>query len=773
MNHLYKFKYYLSESEWLVPDDSFAVEDQTLKESIFTLGNGYLGSRGTYEENPQRSDQGTFFAGIYNKNGQKVAELLNAPNPFFLRLSVDNQFLEAFQTNVTGHHRTLDMNKGLLHRQTLFRTETGTVIDYQSLRFLSMADKHLGVMTVDVTSHDRDLLLTFDISIDLNVYNLSVTSQTKFFEVVREEHEGSLYFLTVRSLDGQHEISYGQRTTFSYKDENAELSSLKTTLKIERGKPLVLTKYLIFMTSNDIPDENERKLAIVKKLQTIARTDFHQVIEEHLDAWQERWQSQDIQLQGDPPLQHALRFNLYQLIIAAHPHAALNSVAAKLLTGEGYLGHIFWEAELLLLPAYLAAQPSIARDFLEYRFRRLAPALQIAESKNYRGALYPWESAGSGYEETPKWSVDLDGTMTPVYTAKYAFHVNLAIFYAINYYYLATADVEFMLSKGLAMMISLCRFWRSKIALDHNNNLYQVEHVMGPDEFHVDINNSYYINFLIAWSFKRLVELVTQFQTDYSVQTTQLLKNCHFYEKDQEKLLHISENIHLPTKKKLLIQFDQYLTLRPTEKIMLNAEGLPMIPSNILVADLGTTQYVKQPEVVLLFMLFPNLFSDKTKEENFEFYNSRTLHRSSWSPPVSSAVAAQLGQNEQAYHYLQLALFTDLKNIFANSQSGIHAPTVGGAWNAIIRGFAGLDITDQGLVLKPNLFSTWRALTFKIFYRDFYVNFTLEQDKVAVFLEEAAYPFLTRQSNRPSFNSVRVQVGSKFRTVRLGKVYYF
>lgn len=769
MNHSYKFKYYLSEPEWLIPDDSFAVEDQTLKESIFTLGNGYIGSRGTYEETPLRSHPGTFFAGIYNRNGQKVAELLNAPNPFYLRLSHNDQLLATFQTPTLEHHRTLDMSKGLLHRQAIFKTESGALIDYQSLRFLSMADRQLGVMTVDITSLGSDESLTFDTSIDLNVYNLNVTTQTKFFEVIREEHEGNIYFLTVKTLDGKHEISYGQLTTINYKGEHTELSSLKTTLKIEQGKPLVLTKYLTFMTSHDIATEDERKLAIIKKLHTIATTDFHQLINKHIDAWQERWQHQDIKLQGDSALQHALRFNLYQLIIAAHPSSALNSVAAKLLTGEGYFGHIFWEAELLLLPAYLAAEPNIARDFLEYRFHRLTPALEIAESKNYRGALYPWESAGSGYEETPEWSVDLDGTITPVHTAKYELHINLAIFYAINYYYLATADLEFMLSKGLEMMIALSRFWRSRVIFDNNKNIYRVKHVMGPDEFHVNINDNYYINYLIAWSFKRLVELLDQFQNNYPNETTELLKKCRFYEKDRAKLLHISENIYLPTKKKLLVQFDQYLSLRPTEKIMLNAQGLPIIPSNILVSDLGSTQYVKQPEVILLFLLLPDLFKDDTKEENFKFYDAKTLHRSSWSPPVTSAVAAQLGLNDQAYHYLQLALFADLKNIFANSQAGIHAPTVGGAWNAIIRGFAGLTITEQGLVLKPNLFPAWQSLTFKIFYRHFYVNFSIEQNKVSVFLEEAKHTSPTRQA----LSLVRVQVGSKFRKLHLGKIYYF
>lgn len=765
MNQTYKFHYYLSQDEWLLQENSFAIESQTSNESLFTLGNGYLGSRGVYEEKPLHSHPGTYFSGIYNHREDACAELINAPNPFFFSISVNDEKINLYQTQVEAHQRTLDMLKGLLHRQTIFRVKTGTLIDYQSLRFLSMADPHIAAMTVDISCLNQDENIDVDLSLDVDVFNLEIIAEAaRLFRIVAEEHFENIHLLTMQSLDGRKEITIAVQALINYKDLSSVMPTFKMTIPLSVGIPLVITKIVAFMTSGDIQDSSQRRLAVINKIKNAVATTFSIIIQQHVKAWANRWDKADIQVVGDLPIQHALRFNLYQLLIVANTSSSINSVAAKMLSGEGYLGHIFWEAEILLLPAYLAFEPHIARNFLEYRFLRLSAAIKNSEQLGYEGALYPWESAETGFEETPHWSVDLDGTKVPVFSGKYEIHINLAIFYGIYNYYQATGDVDFMLEKGLPMMILMSRFWRSRVVYHRKNAAYSINHVMGPDEFHVDVNNNYYTNRLVSWSFVVLVELMDKLTALYPKAAARLTKKYRFTQSEQAKLIRISDNIYLPQKDKLLLQFENYLSQRACEKLALNAQGLPIIPADILVSDLGATQYVKQPEIILLFMMLPSLFTEQTMKANFEYYDSRTLHKSSWSPPVSSAVAAQLGYLDKACHYFQIAIQSDLNNLFNNTQAGLHAPTVGGVWNALIRGFCGICYTDQALEIKPNLPKYWQSVTFTLFYRGFYLRCGIQQNEVNIELEDGSLSY-------PKNDHIKVKVAGKIRTLRVGKHY--
>jgi kojibiose phosphorylase len=218
----------------------------------------------------------------------------------------------------------------------------------------------------------------------------------------------------------------------------------------------------------------------------------------------------------------------------------------------------------------------------------------------------------------------------------------------------------------------------------------------------------------------------------------------------------ISENIYLPLQNNLLVQFDGYLSLKPTQELTLDAQGLPTIPADVLVADLGSTQYVKQPEIILLFLLLPGQYDQATINENFHFYDSKTLHKSSWSPPITSAVAAKLGFLDEAAHYLRLTLNTDLQNIFANSQEGNHAPAVGGCWVAMIHGFLGMSVLEDRMVINPKLPQNWDKVSCKLYYLDFYLHFTVEPRLLTVSIEPADFNF-----DRPLKSAITLQVGEQ------------
>lgn len=756
------FKKYLSDVEWLFPEDKYDPELQNTQESLLALGNGYLGSRSIYEENPSGSLAGTFFAGIFDEVASNVAELINAPNPFHLSISTRDNKLDLSTMPFDHHKRVLDLRKGLLVRHTVFKNNDER-IDYQSMRFVSQHNIHVAAMQVVLTPLNKTTEFVVDCSIDTSVKNhgIILEQDTQNFNLYTLKKNQNLLYLSVESLDRQKEIAYGQEVFITINDKHTSLSDDQFYLKLKKGQTAVITKLITFFSAKNISDREKLISNVLATSQAASKQGFEQLVEDHTDALEKRWQYFDIEIAGDIEVQSGLRLNLYHLLIAKNVAVKDVSIGARLLTGEGYKGHVFWETELLILPSYLFSDPLLARQLLEYRFNRLSMAKKIARNRGYRGALFPWESADSGLDETPAWSLDLDGTIKIVHTGKQALHINVAIFYAIYQYFFATKDVEFMLTMGITMIIDLARFWKSRVIHNKKKNLYKIKDVMGPDEFHEYIDNNAYTNKLVAWSFEKTLELIEKFQREYPEETNKILKLQKFYPREKIKMQKISRHMWVPLQDEIILQFDKYLKLKNIRTPKLDIYGLPSFPPDLLIINLYRTQLIKQADVILLLLLLQNDYDHKTIETNFQFYEGRTLHKSSWSPPIYSAVAAQLTNVECAYHYLNITLNTDKKNIYGNTAEGMHTPSVGGAWVAMMYGFCGVRVMEDRLVVKPNLPVTWQAVSFKVAYLDFILNFSITRQEVKVIMEETVRPWLSSQPLRQSFATARLQIGDK------------
>jgi kojibiose phosphorylase len=802
------FKDYLSEVDWLFYEDNIEQGLQGVNESLFTLGNGYIGSRGIYEESAHNLLVGTFFAGVYDRATFIVPELMNAPNPFHLtiyssqldfRLGVEkralgvytlvqedasdednnaenssaksihsskDEKLDLYETSFERHRRVLDLRKGLLVRHTVFNHTTGDV-DYQSIRFISNKDVNIAVMRIVITSLTQDAHFSIQTDIDTNVKNSGIILErhVRCFSIFATERINTFDYLSVESLDHENEIAYGQQIFLDLNGNTEPISHYNFEFELKKGCKATITKIITCHHANNLSDRRHLKEMVTHSLQIACDKGFAHLLHEHINAFENRWQQYDIKIVGDTDMQSIMRLNLYHLLIANHLDVKDISIGAKMLTGEGYKGHVFWETELLLFPCYLHSEPILARQLLEYRFNRLPAAKKIAADKGYKGALYPWESAHTGFDVTPPWTEDLDGTIKVVHTGKQSLHVNLAIFHAIYVYFNSTQDVEFMLRMGLLMIIEMARFWKSRVVHNRRKNLYKIKQVMGPDEFHDNVKNNAYTNKLVAWSLEKTVFLINKFQKEFPEETTKILKVTQLYAREKDRLKVISTRMWVPIKRKIILQFDGYLKLKLARTPSLDVFGIPKPLPDMLVIDFYKTQFIKQADVILLLLLLPTTFDRKTIEANFHFYNVRTLHKSSWSPPIYSAVAAQLDYHERAYHYFGIALNTDKKNIFGNSKDGMHAPALGGSWISFIYGFCGLRVIDDKLLMTPHLPILWQFVSFKFFYMDFILHVTINQHQVKIFVERAYHPWLSNQLLRKKIKNVRLKIGN--RTLRL------
>jgi kojibiose phosphorylase len=758
------FQKYLSDREWLVHEHSFDSAAQQKYESLFTLGNGYIGSRGIYEEKPYKSLPGTFFAGLFDEASAAVAEMINVPN--FFRLFIFNGRVEKLNIHAMAHEknmRILDLKKGLLFRHTLFKNPNNHLFNYESLRFISAYDLSIAVMQVVITPKDNASLFSIDHTIDSSAKNHRkiIEYNKSNFEISNAERLGDIFYLAVESLDHNKEMAFAQAISLTVDGNTSPIANNYFEVTLQKGQTAIITKIVAFDIAKNPKDRLALKGKVIATIQKALDKGFDQLLNEHIEEFEKKWQLYDIKLKGDHETQADLRLNLYHIMISGDERIQDASIGAKLLSGEGYRGHIFWDTEMLMLPCYLFAQPEFARQLLEYRYQRLASAKELAASRGFKGALFPWESAESGFDETPSWTQDLDKTIKIVHTGRQGLHINVAIFYAIHQYFFATKDVAFMLEKGLPMMIEMARFWKSRVVLNRKAGLYKIKYVIGPDEFHDGINNNAYTNKLVAWSFEKTLYLLDYLKKDHPEQIEALLTKMKFYEREREKIQRISKHMYIPRADKLIVQFDNFMRLKYSRLPAPDVFGLPSLPPEFLVIDFYKTQFVKQADVVLLLLLLPQYFDRKTAEANFHFYNDRTLHRSSWSPPIHAAVAAQLSFCSKACNYFHISLNTDKKDVFGNCDEGMHTPAVGGTWVAMVYGFCGIRILEDKLLITPNLPEHWQEIAITFRYLEFIVSVKITKKEIIINFHKADCAWLTGQTLRKPNTFIYVQTNKQ------------
>jgi len=729
-------KKYLPDRCWFIKEEGFDKRHQSFYETIFTLGNGYMGSRGVLEEVPYDAYPGTYIAGLYDKTGSFVTELVNLPNPWDFKIIVGGEKLDIVAMDFIHHWRILNLRHGLLLRSTVFKTAQGKRFDYQSLRFLSHANPHMGCMKIWLTSLDEDIDIIVQNVVDTAVYNkgMVMEGRKKHFQVEEISQRQKLNYLEIKTFDTQISVGYSWTLEVETEGQSYITPERMLHLKVKQGKTICFALYFSIYSTREVKRYRLKSLAN-KTLKAMLNTGFEEVIREHCKAMDEKWEIVDIKTKADEEVQTALRFNIYHLLILGHSEVKDVSIPARGLSGEGYRGHIFWDAEIFALPFFIYNFPEIAREFLMYRYRRLPRARENARQLGYKGARFPWESAETGKEATPPWHKDLDGTIIEIKTGQLEEHINPDIVYAIYHYYLVTNDREFLFNYGLEIVFEIARYLDSRLVWDEKRNAFVIPHVIGPDEFHEDVDNNAFTNYMTRWTLLVARNLYFKFkdwETNYKfVRLVQKLELCDDeVEGWKEKAL----NIWIPSKGELIEEFEGYFKKKDVKVTEFDEYGLPLIPRGISPRDLKGTKFVKQPDVLMLLYLLRNEFPYNVIKANFLYYDKRTLHKSSLSPSISAIVALLARNYTKGYKYFLLSLYSDVKNLHGNTSEGIHTANIGGCWQVIIFGFAGLNVNEEGIHLEPHLPRAVSQLEFKLKYRNNLLAFKVRNDKIEVSL---------------------------------------
>ncbi|MFQ5786454.1 MAG: glycoside hydrolase family 65 protein, partial [Thermodesulfobacteriota bacterium] len=656
--------------EWQLSENEYNEENNILSETLFTLGNGYIGLRGSFEEGFSGPDGNTnessYINGFYesepftygeNKYGyaENNQRMLQVPNGKVIELFVGDEKFSLTSGKIIEYKRSLDFESALLRRDITWQSPAGKSVKLSVNRLVSFAEKHLFAIHYEVMSLNFSGKIIMKSAIEVNFktqtgpddprLGSSESSNTLITLENNVNGEFGLFHHRTRNSD-LHLVSAMDNSIEAdcqyeqYSEQQERRVECKYIIDAKQGEAIKLTKYVVYYSSRDFS-----KSSLIKHAKTTLtkakQQSFQELLSSQKKIMEQFWYKSDVIIRGDPPLQQAIRFNLFHLFQSVGRDGK-TSIAAKGLTGDGYNGHYFWDAEIYVLPFFCYTEPEIARKLLEFRYSILDKARQRARMLSHnKGATFPWRTIGG--EECSAYY--------PAGSAQY--HLNADIVCAIKTYIEATDDMDLLCDLGAEIIFETARIWVDLGEyIAKKGHMFCINEVSGPDEYTTLVNNNFYTNvmakmhLLYAWD---TVKLLSQ---KYPKVYDQLKTKIGLDDEEPEQWRCAAENMYLPYDDELGIypQDDSFLYKAiwnfkntPHNKYPLMLHYHPMI--------IYRYQICKQADVLLALLLLGDQFPQEEIKKNFDYYEPITTHDSTLSPSIHSIVANEIGYHQLAYDY--------------------------------------------------------------------------------------------------------------------------
>lgn len=688
------------------------------KASVYTLGNGYLGIRGTYEEEYVAQTRGLYVAGVYNKaHKEDPSDLVNIPDVIGMSIQLNDQFFSMMNGEVNEYSRSLNFTTGELSRCVIWTCPQGKRYQLRFQRFVSKASLHTIGAKLSIVSIDQDSHLKLVTGIDAQQTNFGRQHlREESVRVFDEQYIQGIYRTTQTDIGItiSSSLTISHESNVSFHSKNRQLMYHADVL-LPKGQEVVIEKITTVHTTMD--QQGAASEHCLSYLHTQSKQGYRALYEETSEQWQQFWHKQRIHLESTNPFdQTAIQFAQYHMEIMTPKHDHRFSLGAKGLTGEGYKGHVFWDTEIFLLPAHLYTQPYIAKQLLQYRYLHLSQAMEKAQQNGYKGALFPWESALSGEEETPEYAaINIrTGTRQKVASALAEHHIVADIAFAVVQYYEATYDDAFMRKEGIALLRETAKFWMSRAIWRHNR--LEILDVIGPDEYTEHIDNNAFTNYMAHYNVEQAIKYLEKYENSD--------------ESFAKSAAHFLEHLYLPTpnKEHIIPQDDTFLAKREIDLSKYKkSQGSQAILLDYSRAEVNEMQILKQADVVMLLYLFPKLFPREVIERNLYYYEQHTIHDSSLSKAIHSIVAARCDETAAAYQFFQEACLIDLGDNPHSSDEGIHAASLGAIWLAVVFGFANIAIHEEYISLEPKIPQQWKKLMFELTIHGTAIQFQFEE----------------------------------------------
>ncbi|MBD2356558.1 beta-phosphoglucomutase [Tolypothrix sp. FACHB-123] len=717
--------------DWILTETQFHPEQLQSRETIFTIGNGYLGTRGSFEEGYMRALPATFIHGVYDEVPVVYTELVNCPDWLPLVVTINGDRFRLDQGEILKYSRQLDVRQGLLTRSVRWRSPKGSTIDLHFERFASIADQHVLGQRCQVTPLDFSGVIEIQASINGYPENPGFNH----WECLEQDKTDEGIWLHRRTRNSRIDIGLAAKLTIFGAEASLQVYSapgyptLSATFLATANQTVTAEKVVTIFTSREVSAAEQaarEKLVVLPNYETL--------LLEQQQAWAKIWQKSDIIIEGDVIAAFAVRYNLFQLLIAAPKDDDRVSIPAKTLSGFGYHGHIFWDTEIFILPFFIYTQPELARNLLSYRYHTLNGARRKAAHDGYKGAMYAWESADSGDEVTPRWALPNDpyGEDVRIWCRDREIHISADIAYAVWFYWQATGDDEWMRDCGAEIVLDTAIFWGSRVEFNPKYERYEIRGVIGADEYHEFVHNNTFTNRMVQWHLERAIKVYNWLKATFPEKAKELEEKLHLGTKQRSRWQDIIANIWL-LQDYTTGMIEQYEGFFQLEDIDLN-EYEPRTRSMQAILGIegaNKRQVLKQPDVLMLLYLMRQSgeppYDAKTLQVNWDYYAPRTdiTYGSSLGPAIHAILASDLGKSADAYERFMQAAMVDLEDVRGNNNDGIHGASAGGIWQTVIFGFGGIQMTENVPVAHPQLPPNWTRLKFQLHWRGKWHEFDL------------------------------------------------
>ncbi|MFU8794838.1 MAG: beta-phosphoglucomutase [Dethiobacteria bacterium] len=739
---------------WKISETNFSLKNNLLSESIFALGNGYIGMRGSFEEGLAgadcRTNNGIYLNGFYESVPIPHAErgygyavntqtMLNVTNSRIIELYLDEERFSMVSGTILKYERTIDMKKGYLFREVLWRSPLGREVRICIKRLVSYTNRHIAAFYYEVEPLNFSGIIKFRTALDGAVDNhtheendprlsaslgglgLSVSDIRAAGEkaVMLQETKRSELKMACAMLNSLNAVGYNKIDL----EQTESAVYLNYLVEGEKNKILALEKYVAYYTTRDFP-EDELIVLAESAVNSSSQAGFQSLLKKQEEALNIYWQNLGVEIAGDLTVEQGLHFNLFHLFQAAGGEGK-TGIGAKGLTSEGYDGHYFWDAEIYMIPFYSAILPDEARNLLEYRYSILEHARSRARELSHpRGALYPWRTI-AGEEGSSYY---------PAGTAQY--HINAAIAYAACKYVEMTGDYDFILEMGAEIIFETARLWEDLGAyISRKGNQFCYHEVTGPDEYTALVNNNCYTNLMAAWHLNFAAETARRLKVEYPHEYKKITVKIDLMEEEPLAWQRAADNMFIPYDEALMIhpQDDSFLDKEIWDFASTPADNYPLL-LHYHPLVIYRYQVCKQPDILLAQFLLGDRFSLEQKRRDYKYYEPITTHDSSLSPAIFGVVASELGYNKDAYRFFSITARLDLDNLLKDAHFGVHMANMAGSWLCLAYGFGGMRTQDGKLSFKPILPDSWERFRFRIYFKGSHLEVRVDQNRVSYHL---------------------------------------
>ncbi|MDP6630160.1 MAG: glycosyl hydrolase family 65 protein [Kiritimatiellia bacterium] len=739
------------EAGWYRQEQGLKLEDNRHYESLFALGTGYMTVRSCVDEGFHDDDQSRDYMRLpVNVTLEKQAEsksrygtflpVVEGTHPFlrvgmvnlpwFLGLVVyaDGEKLDMETGRISDYHRWIDIKNATLYRTFAWETRDGKKLNILFKRFMNPELRFTCIQECKITmlsgSCDVRIVSSVDNDVRTNGYETFTSHQTGHCDEI-------VYSDVTTNRDNRIVTATAARvsTTSDYLiEQETRKAAAVYEMTLQEGEEATVHKASVVISDMYYPKDELLDVAM-KTVREQLMQDANSLHQAHCDVWAAKWDISDIAIEANDSKgydsQLAARLAVYHLLRAKGEDEERALICPKGLTSEVYFGVVFWDMDIFIQPFYLYTNHATARTAAMFRYHGLQGARRLAGAAGYKGARYPWNADVEGNETCPLFEY-----------AEHQVHVTSDVVIGLWHYFKETNDTEFLFNYGAEVIMETSRYWAERVDKRKGKPGYHILGVMGPDEYTHFCNNNAYTNHSVKYGLNLAVEVAGMMKQDAPAQYQALCDKIGLEQTELDRFAEVADGLDIPVdqERNIVWQCEDY----DSNYAEIDIEGIwkdktKPFGDYILQEKRYRSKVMKQSDVAALLCLFSEDFTTDQKRASLEYYAPYNTNESSNSMCHNMILAANSGNATIAYDSWKASIDIDFGPL-PRSKDGIHCANVGGMWQQIVHGFAGMvtALHTDTLTFRPCLPEEMRSITFKVYWKKDLVRVSVGTDALEV-----------------------------------------